>query len=229
VKSGKGYLFSPAIAKATHFSHRVIPYSMQHPSYEDVIRFHGHLCPGVTFGYRAAEIALERTGSARAPDEELVVIVENDACGVDAFQVVTGCTVGKGNLILRDLGKNAWTLINRTTGRAVRVATRPDFSIDDLDPAFMPLRVRARSDGVTPEDRRAYEEHLRAVCNEILRRPADEIFVIRDVEPEIPKKARIFRSHICTVCGEAVAESRARLKDGKIICIPCSEEYTRGW
>ena len=61
------------------FSYQVLPYRMQSPTYEDVIRFHGHTCPGVTFGYRAAGIAMERTGSVRAPDEELVVIVENNS------------------------------------------------------------------------------------------------------------------------------------------------------
>ncbi|MDK2973757.1 MAG: formylmethanofuran dehydrogenase subunit [Methanofollis sp.] len=202
---------------------------MQHPSYEDAIRFHGHLCPGITFGYRAAGIAMDRTGSVRAPDEELITIVENDACGVDAFQVVTGCTVGKGNLILRDLGKNAWTLINRTTGKAVRITTRPAFSIDAIDPDFLPLRERAHGDDATPEDRTAYEEHLHAVCNEILTRPADEIFSISEVQPAVPEKARIFRSRICAICGEAVAESRVRMKDGRIVCIPCAGEYTRGW
>lgn len=202
---------------------------MQSPTYEDVIRFHGHTCPGVTFGYRAAGIAMERTGSVRAPDEELVVIVENDACGVDAFQVVTGCTVGKGNLLLRDLGKNAWTLINRTTGKAVRIATRPSFSIEAIDPEFLPLRARAWGAGATPAEKQAYEEHLKAICDAILTRPAEEIFTIQEIEPEVPERARIFRSYICAVCGESVAESRVRMRDGKIVCIPCAGEYTRGW
>lgn len=202
---------------------------MDLPSYEDTVRFHGHVCPGITFGYRAAGIAMEMTGSVRAPDEELVVVVENDACGVDAFQVVTGCTVGKGNLILRDFGKNAWTLINRTTGKAVRIAMRPSFSIDAIDPEFLSLRMRAQRPDATPEDKQVYDEHLKSVCNAILTRPAEEVFSIREVQPDVPEKARIFGSYVCSVCGELVAESRVRMKDGKIVCIPCAGEYTRGW
>lgn len=39
---------------------------------------------------------MEALKSLRAEDEEIVAIVENDACGVDDLQCVTGCTFGKG-------------------------------------------------------------------------------------------------------------------------------------
>ena len=60
------------------------------------VEFHGHLCPGLTIGYLAAKVGLERLGIGRAEDEELIAIVENDSCAVDAVQVLTGCTFGKG-------------------------------------------------------------------------------------------------------------------------------------
>jgi formylmethanofuran dehydrogenase subunit E len=79
---------------------------MIHPirSYSDTVTFHGHSCPGLALGYRAAQYVMDALRAGRSDDEELVCIVENDACGVDAIQVVAGCSVGKGNLILRDLG-----------------------------------------------------------------------------------------------------------------------------
>ena len=61
------------------------------------IEFHGHTCPGLAIGFRAARTLMERLGVKKAPDEELVAIVETDACGADAIQVMTGCTFGKGN------------------------------------------------------------------------------------------------------------------------------------
>ena len=70
-------------------------------TYEEIIQFHGHECPGLAIGYRMAIAAMENLESFRAEDEELVAIVENDACGVDALQCVTGCTFGKGNLLFR--------------------------------------------------------------------------------------------------------------------------------
>ena len=57
----------------------------------------------------------------RAEDEELVAIVENDACGVDALQCVAGCKFGKGNLLFRDYGKQIYTIYCRSTRSAVRV------------------------------------------------------------------------------------------------------------
>lgn len=44
---------------------------------EGVQRFHGHMCPGLAMGIRAAEIALQEIGP-HARDEEVVAIVETD-------------------------------------------------------------------------------------------------------------------------------------------------------
>ncbi|NOZ25951.1 MAG: formylmethanofuran dehydrogenase, partial [Nitrospirae bacterium] len=72
-------------------------------TFEDAVRFHGHVCPGLALGYRVSDLVLRELGP-RSEDEELVAIVENNSCAVDAIQVMTGCTFGKGNLIFRDYG-----------------------------------------------------------------------------------------------------------------------------
>jgi len=92
---------------------------------ERILRFHGHLCGGIILGYRAARIGLKLLRTGRAIDEEIVAIVENDSCAVDAVQVLTGCTFGKGNLFFRDYGKHVYTFAVRPTGRAVRVCRKP--------------------------------------------------------------------------------------------------------
>ena len=89
--------------------------------FEDVIEFHGHSCPGLAIGYRVSMFALNELGE-RASDEELVAIVENNSCAVDAVQVVTGCTFGKGNLIFRDYGKQVYTFIKRPSGDGIRIS-----------------------------------------------------------------------------------------------------------
>ena len=94
------------------------------------VAFHGHECPGLAIGYRAGELALEQLGVKAAFDEELVCISENDACGVDGVQVVTGCTVGKGNLLFHNTGKMAFTFYSRATGKGVRLVLKP---LPDLD------------------------------------------------------------------------------------------------
>jgi formylmethanofuran dehydrogenase subunit E len=68
-----------------------------------------------------ATAAMESLELFRAEDEELVAIVENDACGVDALQCVAGCTFGKGNLMFRDYGKQVYTIYCRSTRSGIRV------------------------------------------------------------------------------------------------------------
>ncbi len=98
---------------------------MQAEMINQIQAFHGHLCPGLAMGIRASEIALERIGK-HAVDEEVVAVVETDMCAVDAIQFLTGCTFGKGNLIHRDYGKNAFTFVRRSDNKAIRILTKPD-------------------------------------------------------------------------------------------------------
>jgi len=88
-----------------------------YPAFDECVRFHGHACPGLATGYRVATAAMRTLGVSRPNDEELVCIAETDACGVDAVQVVTGCTAGKGNLIIEDYGKHAFSFFSRIVGR----------------------------------------------------------------------------------------------------------------
>jgi formylmethanofuran dehydrogenase subunit E len=176
---------------------------------EDAKQFHGHFCPGLMIGYRAAQIALRELGVERAEDEELVAICENDACGVDAVQVLTGCTVGKGNLILRDWGKQVFTFGRRSDGKLLRVALRNDATAPD------PVK--------SPEERRqAALERLQMAAD-------DELYDIRWVDAPLPEKARIFKSVPCSQCGESVMEARAHLRDGQPVCQECyGPTYSRG-
>ena len=89
--------------------------------------FHGHICPGVAIGVLVAKYAIEN-GFEHSPDEELVAIVENDNCSVDAIQALLGTTFGKGNLIHRDYGKNNFTIFSRKTKKGVRLSLKNTFS-----------------------------------------------------------------------------------------------------
>ena len=198
-------------------------------SFDEVVAFHGHTCPGLAIGFRAAHAALQALSVTRPVDEELVAIVENDACGIDAIQYVAGTTMGKGNLIFHDYGKRAWTFINRRTGQAVRVAEKPEFFEKKSDPAMSDLRAKVMAGKATKDEQEEFSRRSERYIRDLLSFPAEEMFTIRNVTGKIPEKARIFRSVTCTACGESVSESRARVQDGKIVCIPCHDHYTRGW
>jgi formylmethanofuran dehydrogenase subunit E len=197
--------------------------------FEEVVKFHGHRCPGLALGYRAARIAMEELHASRSGDEDLLAIVENDACGVDAIQYVTGCTIGKGNLIFRDYGKQVYTFINRSTGDAVRISQRTEFAQRRRAEGSQDLREKVMAGTATPDEEAAFRRQSNQTVKEILAMPGEEIYTVEHVRVEVPERARIFRSHPCAVCGEMVSESRARVMDGKIVCIPCVGEYTRGW
>lgn len=194
----------------------------QLPTFDEAIAFHGHRCPGLALGYRAAVLGMTALGPRRSEDEEIVTVVENDACGVDGVQVVTGCTFGKGNLIFHDYGKHVYTFINRKTGDGVRVVTRADFSTGLLDPQFGDLRERARREDATLADLALYEEHLAGVCEAILTIDPDRIFLVTRSVVTPPAEARIFQSRPCDRCGELVAEPKGVDQDGRFLCVPCS-------
>jgi len=177
------------------------------PDFQEVVGFHGHLCPGVAIGYRAARAAMDSMGLSRAYDEELVCVVENDSCSVDAVQYMTGCTFGKGNFIFKDHGKQVFTLASRQRpGRAVRVSLRPD-------------AIPPPGEDVDPVKRR--EEAL----ERLLTAPVEELYYVDEIDFELPDKASIHASVLCDNCGEPTMQTRIVEKDGRKLCMPCSE----GW
>jgi formylmethanofuran dehydrogenase subunit E len=186
-----------------------------------VVAFHGHLCPGLALEYRAAEIGMKELRSSPSGDEELVAVVENDACGIDAVQVMTGCTAGKGNQVFHDFGKHVYRFISRATGDAVRVATLPSFSTDVIDPSFGKMRRKVTSGAATEAEKEEFHQRLHRICDTIVSMPAERIFSVRHVTAKIPELARIFRSVPCSRCKELVAEPKVRVRDGKFFCIPC--------
>lgn len=190
-------------------------------SFNDVVEFHGHSCPGLALGYRVAMAALQEFGE-RAEDEELVAIVENNSCAVDAVQVITGCTFGKGNLVFRDYGKQVYTFIKRPSGDGIRISV--DWkSYEETD------EEKSMWDQYMKGDRS--EEVLKAVHNRkakkiglILEARNEELIKITKGKMDLPEEARIYPSLTCAICGEKVMEPRARVKEGKMVCIPCFEK-----
>lgn len=188
---------------------------------EKVITFHGHLCPGIVIGYRASKAALDILSVRRSEDEELIAIVENDSCAVDAVQFLTGCTFGKGNLFLLDYGKQVFTFAVRPSGRAVRLSLKPlEIMGFDEDSDLIRLDRKIRENTITPEEGSQRRElWIEALLNE----PADTLFRITTPHIELPEEARSYQSIICENCGEPVMETRTRYISGKTVCIPCAD------
>jgi len=197
--------------------------SAKQTSFPDVTKFHGHVCPGTVIGYRAAKIATREFSSEKSVDEELVAIVENDSCSVDAIQVVTGCTFGKGNLIFKDHGKHVYTFINRKTGDALRISLKSSVDLEHMDPAWSQLRTKVTAGSAAPEEEQDFRKRADRIAEKLMNMSEEDLFDVTRIEiADVPRKARIFRSVTCQKCGELVSEHRVRMENGETVCIPCS-------
>lgn len=186
-----------------------------------VADFHGHMCPGLAMGIRAAEVALAEIGP-HSTDEEVVAITETDMCGVDAVQYMIGCTFGNGNLIHQDYGKVAFTFLRRSDGKAVRVSLRPGgWGGDDAE--RQRLRERIGAGVATEQERDRFATLRQDRATQILRKPIEELYDVTQVDSVVPDPARVFRSVECASCGEPTMETRIREVAGRALCPPCAE------
>ena len=167
--------------------------------WEKCVAFHVHSCGGLRVGYQAAQYARQLLQVDVSDNEQLVCISENDACGVDAIQVLLGCSIGKGNLLFHVVGKQAFSFYNRATGESVRLVLKPK-------PA-----------GMTPEESaRYYFEH-----------DCQELFWVKETKLPLPAPAKIFDSYDCECCGEKTGANWIRLVNGRKLCLDCCERYNR--
>lgn len=163
------------------------------------VAFHGHECGGLTIGYKAALYAIERLQLEFSEDEQVVCISENDACGVDAIQVLLGCSVGKGNLLFHMTGKQAFTFYNRKNNRSIR------------------LVLKKKPYEMTREEAFHYYQEIEP----------KEMFDVKEAKIKLPEQARIFESYPCECCGEMTGANWIRIQQGKKVCIDCYKSYNR--
>jgi formylmethanofuran dehydrogenase subunit E len=187
--------------------------------FQKCIDFHGHLCPGLSLGYRASRAALEWLEATRAADEEIVAIVETDACCADAVQVITGCTFGKGNFIYRDHGKVAFAFINRDSGKGIRFVLKSDTV--PREQRHLDLIKKVQSDTATESEQIEFKKLHRERSFEILEKPIEALFNVRELHAELPPKAKIEPSEPCEDCGEPTMASKLAEVNGKMLCRSC--------
>ena len=188
------------------------------PAWLAAVRFHGHACPGLAIGCRMALAAvlafdldasfLTRTDAAfrrtLSPDEEVVCVAETDACCVDAVQLLLGCTLGKGNLLLRPRGKTAMSFYHRPARLAVRILWQADIHAPDG-------REMSRGEKMA----------------HFLSGPEDALLAVRAIPFAPPSRALVSRSLACANCGEMTAGHAVRLRDGQPFCLDCRPDPSR--
>ena len=185
--------------------------------FQKAAEFHGHTCPGLAMGYRVAKYVKEHY--PRAKDEELVCIAENKSCSVDAIQSLLGCTAGKGNLILKDNGKQVFTVFSRDNNKALRVYFK-----GNVFKRMDELRQRAALGELGPEEKKEMEGLRAKVVEDILSAKDEDLLSVREVDIPAPEKARVYPSLKCQECGESFMEILGRTAGGKVVCKDCYEK-----
>jgi len=117
--------------------------------------FHGHLGPYVVIGYRMAGLALSEIGSEGhfGVSAEVHSPLETPrSCLIDGVQIGSGCTLGKGNIMVAKAPEPAWARFTAAGGEEVTVRLRRDI------PAL--VRELVNSEGVEAAGRAFFQMRL---------------------------------------------------------------------
>lgn len=157
-------------------------------------RLHGHFCPGLASGVRAAAAAAEILGVEPENHRDLYCIAEKTGCYIDGIQMCFNTTLGKGNLILHDTGKAAFSFYDALSGKSVRL-------------------VMLKGNSALPND---------VLIERALTAPIDELFVIGEVRLPCPVRAAQEPYGQCAVCGEETQADKLIEAGGRLICADCA-------
>ena len=166
-----------------------------HELYKKAGELHGHTCPGLAIGVRAAFEALRLLETERG-GHGLCCIAESRACYQDGIQSVFGTTLGNGGLELRDRGKTAFNFYDRASGKSVRLILQP-----------MP-------EGLSREE--SIEFLLTAPFERVFRQTETRFPPPADTFRRVP-------SLRCARCGEECREPFLRVQNGEIVCLDCAQ------
>jgi len=186
-------------------------------------KFHGHKCPAMPMGLRVGAAAMNALGVERAKDGQLVAFVDlgDDHCATcygDGLQVIMGTTFGKGNLKKTHKGKWAVTVVDRATGRAVRVTPKAEAMLANKKTAFFTdYRMLGKPASIVPS------EIVDPLVNNVMNAPAEMLINVSPVfDYKLEPKKDSFDGFVCEECGEMTVMEYGRIKGDKKVCIDCA-------
>ena len=184
--------------------------------FDRVVEFHGCYCLDIAIGYRVAKALLREMADEVQNMKEVFAQVGGSTCAVDAIQKITGCTLGKRNLILSDLGKPVYILQNVRTRNAVRTYVH---YWDDFDQSALGvLKVRSKTD---PDGKRRLKEYLDKQIDYILSAPEKDLFTWRRIRLDAPVIGGKFDTVACKKCGEYVNSRFIQTINEQLLCKEC--------
>ncbi|PLX41458.1 MAG: tRNA CCA-pyrophosphorylase [Deltaproteobacteria bacterium] len=184
--------------------------------------FHGHKCPAMPMGLKCGVAAMDALGVERAKDGQLMALIEIDeqhcaTCWADGVMVSTGCTLGKGNIQKLGYGKWALTLIDKKSGKAVRVSPKAEAMAQNKKSEFFDYRKKGIPASQVPA------EVAEPLFQRVVNAPAEMLLNIGQVfDYKWTDAPHTFESSVCPECGEMTVERNMRVKGGVNVCLPCS-------
>ena len=185
-------------------------------------QFHGHKCPAMPMGLRVGAEAMNILGVDRAKDGQLLALVElgDDHCATcfaDGVQMITGCTLGKGNIKKLHHGKWGLTLVDVATGRSVRVTPRAEAMLASKNTTFFSeYREKGIPASVVPD------EVVQPLVDRVMGAPAEQLVKVSEIASyDLPHKPHSFSSFVCDRCGEMTVERYGRPLGNQTVCQPC--------
>ncbi len=189
-------------------------------------KFHGHKCPAMPMGLRVGAAAMNALGVERAKDGQLIALVDlgEDHCATcyaDGLQVILGTTFGKGNIKKTHKGKWAVTVIDKATGRAVRVTPKAEAMLANKQTAFF---KDYREKGIPAS--KVPDTVVDPLVLNVMNAPDEKLINISEVfQFDLKEHAHSFNSFVCEECGEMTVMEYGRIKGDKKVCIDCASKH----
>ncbi|MEQ8201738.1 MAG: FmdE family protein [Syntrophomonadaceae bacterium] len=192
---------------------------MDREAWDKAAALHGHVCPGIVVGSRASMLVLELLGR---PGQHIgtsyYAIVENDVCGVDGVQMITGCTLGNDSLIIDNQGKFAFSWVDKMSGEGYRLLLKvPVWKSNEP----LVLHEKVKFGTATPEEKQKFFAMRQERGQELLEMSDQDLFQIEKITRKIAGKPRLFPFVNCARCGEAFMEAYGTTMDEGIVCAGC--------
>ncbi len=139
-------------------------------------------------------------------------------CFADGVQVITGCTFGKGNILKTHKGKWAVTLIDKKSGKGIRVTPEAEAMLANKQtPFFRDYREKGLPASVVPA------HVVDPLVENVMGAPDEMILSVSEVfahEHKAPPHS--FDGFVCEECGEMVVMQYGRIKGDRKFCIDCA-------
>ena len=129
-----------------------------------------------------------------------------------------GTTFGKGNIKKTHKGKWAVVVVDKATGKAVRVTPRAEAMLANKQTSFF---KDYREKGIPAS--KVPDETVEPLVKKVMNAPADQILIVSEVfDYDLKEHPHSFNSFVCEECGEMTVMEYGRVKGDKKVCIDCA-------